>query len=494
MKQNSVLTGVALLLATYLSIALTHLGTSKFYYLLAGGRKFPTFPDLHSQLGIGLSYLLLSVLYLIWLEREIHRVNTNSSWKFLNVVKRAGAFLLLAFLAYPLGNDVYIYLHSGLMNLNGVNPFVTRAAAFVTELSPYVDWGQTSTYGPVSQLLFTVSAAFVVIHPFVAVYVFKLFCLALHLLNGYLLWKWLPNGERERIVSLYLLHPLLLVEQVNSAHIDVLVSTSLLLFALSFSRQQFWGAFGTLWFGFLSKTLPILWTPLVAVAFLRLGRWKLLTKMILASGAITLLLTVTVLPGITAWQSLLNPGVSGQFQSSIHAIARFGLDLLRIFAPESMNVSLQRDLLGQFNQVTLLGFLGFYGWRLWRSDRYWKSTPRMLLEEMGWVTMVLMLFATSWLMPWYCSVLLTFAALLPRAHLFGATSLAFGLSSSAQYVLVNNSSIKSLVSVGVPIVVFLVSWWWLGREKKSNAAAESNIKLLPSYNSEIPANVDKCVD
>lgn len=495
MKQNSGLTGVALLLTTYLSIALTYLGTSKFYYLLAGGRKFPTFPDLPTQLGIGLSYVVLSILYLLWLSREVARVNPRPSWRFLDLVKRTSPFLLLAFIAYPLGNDVYIYLHSGLMNLSNVNPYLVRAAAFTTELSPYVDWGQTSTYGPVSQLLFTISAAFLVVHPFVAVYVFKVFCLALHVFNGYVLWKWLPNGDRERITSLYLLHPLLLMEQVSSAHVDVLVSTSLVLFAISFSRQQFWGAFGALWMGFLSKTLPIIWAPLVAISLLRLGRWKLLTKMIVASGAIALVLSVVFLPSLSAWASLLNPGVSGQYQSSIHAIARFGLDLIRIFSPDHMNSALEREILNRFAQVTLLGFALFYSWRLWRSDKYWKNTPRMVLEEMGWVTMVLMLFATSWLMPWYSSILITFAALLPKARLFGVTSLAFGLSSSAQYVLVNNSSIKSLVSVGLPIVVFANAWWLLRRDPdESNSIVRADLKALPSYNSEVPMNVDKLVD
>lgn len=469
MKQHRGLLGVALLLATYLSIALTSLGTSKFYYLLAGGRKFPTFPDLPTQLGIGLSYVVLSVLYLVWLGREMRSINPYPSWKFGELLKRASPFLVLAFIGYPLGNDIYIYLHSGLMNLSGANPFLIRAAAFTTELSPYVDWGQTSTYGPVSQLLFTISAAFWVVHPFVAVYVFKLFCLGLHIFNSYGMWKWLPNRDRERVTMLYLLHPLLLMEQVSSAHVDVMVSTSLVLFALSFARQQFWGAFGALWMGFLSKTIPIIWVPLGVVSILRLGRWKLLLKLLVATGALGLVLTLLVFPEGRAWMSLLNPGVSGQMQSSLHAIVRFGLDLVRIFSPDRTSPELSREVLAWFSQLTLIGFAGFYGWRLWCSDQL-KNTPRMVLEEMGWVTLVLLLFATSWLMPWYCSIMLTFAALLPKARLLGITSLAFGLSSSAQYLLAGNSSLKSLISVGLPIAALAIAAWLLQNEPSDSSA------------------------
>jgi alpha-1,6-mannosyltransferase len=473
-KLNRPLSGIALLLATFLSVALAYLGTSKFYYLLAGGRKFPTFPNLYWQLGIGLSYLLLSFLYIIWVWHTVDRVPPKTTGRFSNLLLRASVFLGLAFISYPLGNDIYIYLHTGLMNLSGANPFLVRAAAFMSELSPYVDWGQTSTYGPVSQILFTISSVFLVVHPLLAVYVFKAICLVFHVVNAFLLWKWLPSQDQEKITSFYLLHPLLLVEQVGSAHIDILVSTSLILFALSFARQRFWSAFGALWFGFLSKTLPILWAPLVALSFLRLGRWKLLIKMILASGAIALILSVLALPSVTAWRSLLNPGVAGQLQSSLHAIARFGLDLVRIFLPDWITPAESGEILITLNQMMLLGFLCFYAWRLWRSDRYWKTTPRTLIEEMGWVTLVLMLFATPWLMPWYCSVPLTFAALIPRARLFGITSLAFGLSSSAQYVLLNNSSLKSSVSIGLPIAAFLIGLRVLNQSSDAEEIALSD--------------------
>ena len=461
MNSTRALTTLSLLLSTYLSIALVHLGFDKFRYVLAGGQKFATFPDFASQFAIGGSYLFLSIIYLIWLVGLLRSPALHLTWQFHDILRRTALFWTLAFISYPLGNDVYLYLHSGLMNWSLVNPFLVRAASFTSQLSPYVDWGQTSTYGPVSQLLFTISAAFVQIHPIVGVYVFKFFCLALHLLNGYWIWKWLPIQERSKIAIAYLLHPLLLVEQVGSAHVDILVSTSMILFAIGYAKQRFWLTLSALWIGFLGKTIPIIWAPLIAVGLLRQGRWKTLLKLMVASGAIALVLWFTWMPGIDAWMSLLNPGVAGQFQSSIHAIVRFFLDLVIIFSPQDLTRSQQLEILEWFSRVMIAGFLGFYGWRLWQRDRRWESTPQTFLEEMGWITLALMLFATGWLMPWYGSIMITFAALVPQARLLGLTSLAFGLSSSAQYLFAGNSSLKSLISIGLPVLTLIVGAWLL---------------------------------
>ena len=59
--KRRVLILAALLCAVYLSGALVILGIDKFYYVLAGGRKFATLPNLSTQLGIGGSYLALSI-------------------------------------------------------------------------------------------------------------------------------------------------------------------------------------------------------------------------------------------------------------------------------------------------------------------------------------------------------------------------------------------------------------------------------------------------
>jgi alpha-1,6-mannosyltransferase len=453
MVKGRLLTGIALVCASYLSTSLIVLGLDKFYYVLAGGRKFATFPDLSSQLGIGLSYFVLMVLYLLWFFGE---KQLRESLRFIDILKGAAVFLLLAFASYPLGDDVYLYMHAGLMNLSGANPFITRAGAFTTELTPFVDWGQTSTYGPVSQLLFTLSAAIIPVSPILAIYVYKSFCLGLHIFNGYGIWRISQGKQRGKIATAYLLNPLLLMEQVGSGHVDVLVSTSLIVFAACLFKQRYKGAAIALWGGFLSKTIPLIWMPLMTIFLVRQRRWWQLAGIALLSLGLIAILWYTALPGFAAWRSLLNPGVAGQYQSSPHVFPKFVLDLTRIFAPELISLSQEKQILLKLGQYLLIGFAAFYAWVCLRALRRPTYEASHLVEDMGWVTMVLLLYATPWLMPWYASALLTIAALIPGAQLFGLTSLAFGLSSSAQYWLQGHDALKSLMMVGLPTLVLIV--------------------------------------
>lgn len=446
------LLGLTVPLAVYLTVSLTILGLEKYHYILAGGKKFATFPNQDSFLSISLAYLALVVLHFFWV---IGSDRPYAMAKFSQVLKRCSLFLLLAWIAYPLGNDVYLYLHVGWMNLFQTDPFTTPAGDFLSPLTPFVDWKQTSTYGPFSQLVFTLSAIAGFLHPIMAVYVFKTLCLGLHILNGYLVWKILPAAQRGKLAIAYLLAPVLLVEQVASAHVDVFVNTSILLTALCVFSRRYATAFLALWGGFLAKTIPILWMPLLALYLLRTQRWKQLILGLLLSGAIATLLTLTVLPGLPAWRSLFNPGVTGQFQSSLHALIRAGLETLPYFRPNAPPPSIYKYWLLDLSRYTLMAFIGFYLFTCLRMfRRHYKATH--LLADMGWVTLVLMLYATAWLMPWYVSILYAIAVTIPQSRLLGLTVLTFGISSSAMYVLQGDAGLRSLCAVGLPTIVLLM--------------------------------------
>ncbi len=450
---SGVLVGIALPIAIYLSVAVTQLGLDKFDYVLAGGKKFATFPHPSSHLGISLAYLALVLIHVVWVLGSRGKYQFANFWQ---VLKRVGVFLLLAFVAYPLGNDLYLYLHFGLMNLSHVSPFLTPAGDFTSQLSPFVDWKQTATYGPISQLLFSISAAMMAVHPLLAVYGFKAFCLVAHVLNGYLVWRLVPEAGRSKMAIAYLVAPVLLLEQVSSAHVDVFVSTCILLLAACLFSQRYALGFLALWGGFLSKTIPIIWMPMLVVFLLRRRRWKQLLLALVLSLAIAAVLIITALPNLQAWRSLLNPGVAGQYQSSIHALIRAGLETLPYFVPDAPPASAYKYQLLRLAQYTLLGFAVFYVWKLLRMLQKTPYTASTLLEDIGWVTMVLMLYATSWLMPWYVSILYAIAAVLPQARLFGLTTLMFGVSSSAMYWLQNDSGLRSLMAVGLPTVTLLL--------------------------------------
>jgi alpha-1,6-mannosyltransferase len=450
--RSGVFIGLALPLTLYLSSGLVVLGLDKFHYILAGGKKFATFPDFPNHLGLSLTYLVLVLIHLLWF------LGTQPSYKcphFSQALQQCAIFLGLAFLAYPLGNDVYLYLHFGLMNLSHVDPFTTDAGAFISGLSPFVDWKQTSTYGPISQLLFTIAAATIQFHPLIAVYAFKAICLAVHIFNGYLIWQTLPINQREKIAIAYLLCPVLLMEQVGSAHVDVFVCTGILLLAICFIKGHYARAFLPLWGGFLAKTLPVIWMPMLICFLIRKGRWLKLLLGLLASLSIAITLSQTILFTVDAWRSLFNPGVTGQYQSSIHALLRAWMETLKSFIPEAPSSSQQKYLLLALSRYTLIGFSLFYCWILWQLFCKPIYSASKFLEDIGWVTLTLMVFATSWVMPWYVSSLYAIAAILPNARLFGLTVLMFGVSSSAMYWLQGDSGLRSLVSVGIPALTLL---------------------------------------
>jgi alpha-1,6-mannosyltransferase len=446
--------GLSFPIALYLTIEITRLGVDKFHYILAGGKRFATFPNQESYLSISLSYLMLVILHLIWVLGSDIRPTFPT---FLNLLKRASIFLLFAFIAYPLGNDVYLYLHVGLMNLAKVDPFLTQAGAFVSELTPFVDWKQTSTYGPVSQLLFAISAATLRLHPILAVYVFKIFCLAAHVLNSYLVWKIAPHDWREKGAIAYLLCPVLLMEQVASAHVDVFVSTSALVLAGCLFKERYGTAFLAIWGGFLTKTVPIIWLPLLGLFLLRKWRWKQLLVGGLVSGSLIAVLSLTVLRSTAAWRSLLNPGVVGQYQSSIPALIRAGLETIPFFIPEALPASDYRYPLLYFSQYLLVAYAAFYGWKMVQILYKRHYTAANLLADMGWVTLALMLYATSWLMPWYVSIVYAIAVVLPKTKVLGITVLMFGLSSAAMYALQGDAGLRALVAIGLPTLAILVS-------------------------------------
>jgi len=457
---HGLLLGTALPLAGYLAISMMILGLDKYHYILAGGKRFATFPNTQSFLSISLIYLALGLLHFFWVigsDRPMPVPNFSS------ILKLSSIFLLLAWIAYPLGNDVYLYLHVGLMNLHQTDPFVTPAGVFLSPVTPFVDWKQTSTYGPISQLMFTLSAIAVPIHPVLAVYLFKTICLGTHILNGFLVWKVLPEQHRGKLTIAYLLAPVLLVEQVASAHVDVFVSTSVLLAAVCLFSRRYATAFLPLWGGFLAKTIPILWIPLLGLFLIRQRRWKQLVLGLLLSLAIVGLLSITVLPGINAWRSLFNPGVTGQYQSSIHAFIRAALETLPYFVDNAPPASQYRDWLLNLSRYTLIGFLVFYLWTCLRMFRRNYQVAN-LLQDMGWVSIVLMLYATSWLMPWYVSILYAIAVTIPHARLLGLTTLTFGLSSIAMYLLQGDAGLRSLCAFGLPTVVLLLGAI-MGRQK-----------------------------
>ena len=452
-KQESLLVTSSLILSFILCIAVVVMGYTKFLAVETNtGGDYPTFPlDATGQLlqmFIGTLYFAVNIIYIIWLFQPQRRYFYQPI-NFSDVLKLSFPFLLLGFIAFPLGNDIYLYLHYGSMGLHGLNPFIYRAGSFRSEFYEFLRWRQSSTYGPVSMAFFVTSAAVAPISKLLAIYLFKGFCLAAHLLNSYLIFRLLKKDSyTEKITLAYLCNPLILFEQVGSAHVDVFVCTTFLILTFCFKYRQYFLGILTVWLGFMAKTLPILWLPLVAAFLIQQRRWSSLALMVMISLGITGLLTVTVLPTPQSWQSLLNPGVDSYTAASLHRILFTYLGYL-----PNISHHLKLDILSKFKLITLALFAVYYLLTLIQMQLKRRYSGVDLGLDIGWVSLVLMLLATPWLMPWYASILLPIAALNINDRRFLFASLAFCLSSTGYYMLLSTGIFQSWFMVGLPFLV-----------------------------------------
>ncbi|MEG4985314.1 hypothetical protein QUB08_05995 [Microcoleus sp. BR0-C5] len=427
-------------------MAMTSMGITKYYSVLQGGENYNDFPTSGFsliRLIINGSYLIALVVYVIWLFQKKHVGST-----FLDICKYAIPFLALALIAYPLSNDIYIYLHYGVMSLNKINPYLNTSASFVSSLSPFIHWFQTSTYGPVSMFFFSVSALAVPISPLVGVYIFKIICLCVHTLNAYLIWRLLKNSENRSLIAMaYLLNPMLLNQQIVNAHLDVLLANTLIVLIGCIYYQRYVLAILAIWVGFLVKTLPVIWFPLVLAFLCKQRRWKDLAASFLLYLLIIAVITHTFMPTVSAWRSLLNPGTAGATARSFH----HAITLFLNFLP---NVSLEtrESLLSFLKYFVYLSWIVYYAGTLIKSLFRKKDSEINLVSDIGWTTLTLFLFATPWLMPWYPSILLPIAALSINSPHFVLTSLTFSLSPSIILGAGSGTTVISLVTSFVSVV------------------------------------------
>ena len=451
-KQQSFLMTSALIISCILSTAVFFTGYTKFLGIETDtGGDYPTFPDRYSQVFIGILYVYLHLVYFRWLLQPGQGYR-HKALPFFDLLRSASPFLALAFIAFPLGNDIYLYLHYGLMGLHGVDPYIYRAGSYYSELYHFLRWHQSSTYGPVSEILFAISAAFVPVSKLLAIYLFKTFCLAAHLLNSYLIFRLMRKSSHcEKVTSAYLCNPLILFEQVGSGHIDIFVCTAFLLLIFCCKYKYYVFGFITVWLGFLTKTLPILWLPLVVILLIKQRLWSSLALVIVFSSALIYLLTITVLPTTQAWGSLLNPGVTNGAVGSFHKILATYLD-----AWPNLTLHTRLDIIGKFKLSTLAVFGVIYLAILVQFclRPLKQRDPELSLSlDIGWVNLALFLIATPWLMPWYASILLPAIALNIDERRFVFTGLAFCLSSSSYYALGGTGVIQSWMIVGFPTLV-----------------------------------------
>src|SRR3977135_3512356 len=117
---------VAVLISTALLFQ-SHLARGQIHYV----------PSAEQYVLSGLLYFSLTVIYLIWIFTDLEHPDAKDV-PFKRIMLTCSPLLLIAFICFPSTSDIYGYLHSGRMVLNGINPNLTPLGAFNSEFSPYL--------------------------------------------------------------------------------------------------------------------------------------------------------------------------------------------------------------------------------------------------------------------------------------------------------------------------------------------------------------------
>lgn len=325
-------------------------------------------------------------------------------WRLL---KFAWPFLLIAWLVYPYSGDIRVYMHYGQMANANVNPLTHRADSF---FSPWLDtlaWGQTSTYGPVGLFLFSIAARFHVAglaitswhQTVLPIYAFKLICLALHVITAWLIAQLLsPRADRWTWALLYAVNPIVLFEQVSNAHVDVAVVALLAASLLAVRRDQWVLAGAAMLAATLTKTIAIIWLPLLGIAMLRARRYSAAAICLALAAGVAVLLACTVVPNTTAWMSLGNAGIGSQMGESFHS------SVLRLLAhPLHVPYSVRHAFLGNFTLAAKVSFVVLSGMI---AVQLWTRRDASLAGGIALATLLLFVLASPWYRAWYATVLL----------------------------------------------------------------------------------------
>ena len=319
-------------------------------------------------------------------------------WWYWLVVALVARLILLPCLP-QLSDDVYRFVWDGLLQLDGINPYIGTPTE-VLDRSSYL----TSTlyanlnspdyysiYPPVAQYVFVGATYFSPDSVQGAATGMRLFIIGCELGSAFYLVRLLRHyGLPEHRVLLYALNPLIIIELTGNLHFEA-VMICFLLGAWYYLLRERW-VWSVLFFGLAvsSKLLPLMFLPLW---------WRVLgfRRVALYGLGVTVTVGLLFLPYLDA-QLVAHFGESldlyfqrFEFNASVYYLARWVG-----FRVEGYNI------IGQLGPIlvgaALLGIL---------TIAYWRRAPFYLPDRLLW-TIVLYLALALTVHPWYVSLPVVF--------------------------------------------------------------------------------------
>lgn len=204
------------------------LGSSYSFFINPSNQIFTPQKIVETILFMGL-WIGIAVLYFYFIK---HHGTIFPTWK--SMIRFVLIVAVLFIIILPMtSTDIFYYIGTGWSEAHyGVNPYYTsvdqlmenneQAAEDTMLLKMKGTWsGQTIVYGPIWPLVCRVLSYLSFGNLGLALFIYKLFNLLLHLANTYLVYK--ITGQSKKYSILYALNPLILFEGLSNVHNEMLV-------------------------------------------------------------------------------------------------------------------------------------------------------------------------------------------------------------------------------------------------------------------------------
>ncbi len=354
--------------------------------------------------------IALMCLPYAWLLRELSRRPEGHRDLPRMIWSAALLCATLVFLPSLLSKDLFDYMgHGRLLAAHHANPFITPASTFpADQFTQAMGWpGSTPLYGPAWATACALLALLGGGSFLGTALVFKLFFVALHLANGWMIHHLARLQGRDavrpaRAAAFYLFNPLVLTQTAGDAHNDVVVLFWLLLALWLLARGD---TIGSGLAGAMSVVTKYVTAPVMLLAaghLLRSGRLRTggMRAVLIFAGAGALVAVVAYAPYMAGFDPghFLRPYEHSSYQGGIMMLAE--MVLVRAMGEENLPGSAVAGLLVRLSQAAAL-FLGIWYlrllWRVRTVEDVVTGSTRLLLYYLLGVTALLRTSYLVWI-------------------------------------------------------------------------------------------------
>lgn len=425
------------------------------------------FPLIYAITGIAV--LTIFLLYLLALKlstsnhAEAPSPPTLRWWKTDRLTRVIIGFILIFhvamfFMPTLLSTDIFDYIrHGRIFSIYGENPLTVPATYFSQDpffgMGGWVSTG--SVYGPLHVYLTGALTYFAGNSISLNLLLFKVFFLAINLVNIWLIWKitYIFNPGRERLAMvLYGWSPFVLVIVAENAHNDLLMLTFVLLGFLSHLKNRFLIAVLCFTLATLLKfiTLPIL---VVYIALLIRNEKSLRDRLKIGAISTGLVSLATIICYLPFWEGMQ----TFYYTMTVGRLTNFTIPpMIRNLVADYAEVPMpQSHFLVQMVLAVIL--MLYLAWQLKKVH----DTESLLAAAIGlaFITPVTL----YWFQPWYITVALGLVAikstaLMLRVMLFFSFTVLFYDNFWWQIPMSVNTErpLRTLIVIGLPLILLAV--------------------------------------